>query len=259
MPSYITYDGYQEQTQPGSATFTDTNGNQISASSTKVFTDTMGETVLTVSGAAPNPVIYTYTDPNGHSQQVTVNYTIKTVQTAFNVSGVVDVTTLNVPLVSSIVYSGDGSSYSFNYEEPNPGNHSIVTGRIDSITLRTGGTIGYAYTGGSNGIEPDGTTAGLTRTTSDGQTKYTRPEITSSTSYTSTQDALGNVTMSAFLINSGGYFYETDHAVYSGGRAAHHWLKSRLVTTTPIPAAPQTRLPLRLAVSCLRHIKMAFS
>ena len=216
VPTYLSFNGYNEQITPGAARFTDTNGNQISATSSGTFTDTMGMTALSVSGSAPSPVVYTYTDPNGKSQTVTVNYGTYTVQTAFGVSGITEYSQTSVPLVSSIVYSGDGSSYSFTYETT-PGNASAVTGRIASITLRTGGTISYAYTGGSNGIESDGTTAGLTRTTSDGPTTYTRSGISSTQSSTTITDPLGNAATSSFLINSGGFFYETDHALYSGG------------------------------------------
>lgn len=198
----------------GNATVTDTNGNEISVSSSGTFTDTMGKTALTVSGSAPNPVVYTYTDSNGASQQVTVNYGSYTVQTDFGVSGITEYSGSSIPLVSSIVFSADGTSYSFAYEAT-PNNSAAVTGRIASVTLRTGGTIQYAYTGGSNGIESDGTTAGLSRTTSDGTISYSRSNVTSSSSTTTTTDATQNQTVSQFLIYSG-YFFETDHAVYSG-------------------------------------------
>ncbi|KAA6459568.1 hypothetical protein DYQ86_15715 [Acidobacteria bacterium AB60] len=207
--------GTTYQNHPGAASAQDTNGNVISASSSGVFTDTMGTTALSVSGVAPNPVIYTYTDPNGTHQTITVNYTQYTVQTAFGVSGTTEFSQAGVPLVSSIVYSADGSSYSFSYEQT-PGNTSAVTGRIHSVTLRTGGTITYAYSGGYNGIEPDGTTANLMRTTSDGSATYTRSNISSTQSTTSFSDPSGNTTVSSYLLTSTGYFYETDRKSYAG-------------------------------------------
>jgi len=219
VPEYMqenTSSPYYTQSSPGSAVFTDTNGNEISASSTGVFSDTMGKTVLTVTGSATNsPMVYTYTDSNGHSQTVTVNYIAYTVQTNFGVSGITEYNESNIPLVSSIVYSADNTSYSFTYEQT-PGNPSAVTGRIASVTLRTGGTISYVYTGGNNGIESDGTTAGLTRTTSDGTTQYVRSGISSTASTTTITDAMGNQTKSTFLIDSYGHFYESDQARYAG-------------------------------------------
>lgn len=216
VPVYTEFTGYNEQTHVGSGTFTDTNGNEISASSSGAFTDTMGKTVLTLAGAAPNPVAYTYTDSNGVSQTVTVNYSEYTVQTNFGVSGITEYSQSNIPLVSSIVFSADNSSYTFTYEAT-PGNSSDVTGRIASITLRTGGTISYVYTGGNNGVEADGTTAGLNRTTTDGTMTYARSAVTSTTSTTTITDATGNQSVSTFLINpTGGYFYENDRKDYQG-------------------------------------------
>jgi len=214
VPVYINFSGHPSSITPGAATYTDTNGNEITASSSGTFTDTMGLKALTVSGSEPNPEVYTYTDPSGTSRTVTVNYGSYSVQTAFGVTGVAEYSGTSIPLISSIVYSADNSSYSFTYE-PTPGNPAAVTGRIAQITLRTGGTISYSYTGGNNGIESDGTTSGLTRATTDGSTKYTRSNITSTQSSTQKLDGLQNATTSAFLIN-GGFFYETDNAVYTG-------------------------------------------
>jgi hypothetical protein len=218
VPSYVNgTDTYAMQKNPKSAASEDTNGNLISAASTRIFTDTMGKNVVTEAGSAPSSVVYTYIDPNGNSQTVTVNYTTHTVQTAFGVSGITEYNQPNIPLVSSIVYSADGSSFSFTYETT-PGNSPNVTGRVASITLRTGGTITYAYTGVNHGIEADGTTAGLKRTTSDGFTTYVRSGVTSSASTTTFTDAAstGNVSVSSFLINASGYFYETDRKSYQG-------------------------------------------
>lgn len=66
---------------------TDRNGNYISATtgSTPTFTDTLGQTALTVSGIAPSPVNLTYTGPSGSAKYI-INYTAKTVQTAFGCS-----------------------------------------------------------------------------------------------------------------------------------------------------------------------------
>jgi RHS repeat-associated protein len=156
----------------GSGTITDANGNQVVANN-GTFTDTLGMTALSVSGTAPNPEIFTYTDSSNTQRSVTVNYSTYTVMTAFGCSGIAEYGPTSVSLISSISYP-DGSSYSFTYE-PTPGASGDITGRIQSITLRTGGKISYTYTGGSNGIVcADGSTAGLTRTTSDGTTTYTR-------------------------------------------------------------------------------------
>ena len=88
-------------------------------------------------------------------------------------------------LVSSIELS-DGSKYVLTYE-PTPGSctpiagtqSTCVTGRIASVTLPTGGEVKYTYTGGSNGIESDGSAAGLTRNlTPGGEWQYSRTLVT---------------------------------------------------------------------------------
>src|SRR5262249_33961741 len=117
--------------------------------------------------------VFTYKDSSGTQRSVTVNYTSFTVKTIFGCSGVAEYGPTSVSLVSSISYP-DGNSYSFTYETT-PGFPADVTGRIKSVTLRTGAAITYTYTGGNNGIIcADGSAAGFTRTTSDGTTTYAR-------------------------------------------------------------------------------------
>ena len=201
----------------GSATKTDRNGNQITTTTGNTFTDTLGMTALSVSGGAPNPLVATYTTSSGTQASVTVNYSTYTVQTAFGCSGVSEYGPTAVSLASSVSLP-DGSSYSFQYEAT-PGAPANVTGRVKSITLRTGGTITYTYTGGSNGIEcVDGSTAGLSRTTSDGTTDYSRSG--SGTAWTTTiLDASTPRNQTTINFQSAGSppnFYETHRTVNQG-------------------------------------------
>jgi len=201
----------------GSATKTDRNGNQITTTTGNTFTDTLGMTALSVSGGAPNPLVATYTTSSGTQASVTVNYSTYTVQTAFGCSGVSEYGPTAVSLASSVSLP-DGSSYSFQYEAT-PGAPANVTGRVKSITLRTGGTVTYTYTGGSNGIEcVDGSTAGLSRTTSDGTTDYSRSG--SGTAWTTTiLDASTPRNQTTINFQSAGSppnFYETHRTVNQG-------------------------------------------
>jgi hypothetical protein len=155
-----------------SGSYTDRNGNILSATASgPAFTDTLGDTVLAISGSGTpaSPTVLTYTNPSGEPSSYTVNYTAQTVQTAFGCSGITDYGT-NGGIVQNLVSSitlPDGTSYSFTYE-PTPGYPANVTGRLASVTLPTGGTISYAYSGGSNGITcADGTAATLKRYTPD--------------------------------------------------------------------------------------------
>lgn len=198
--------------QPG--TITDRNGNQITTSGA-TFVDTLGMTALSDSGAAPNPKTFTYTDSGGTGRSVTVNYAPYTVQTNFGCSGISEYGPTSVSLVNNVTLP-DGSSYSFQYEST-LGAPANVTGRIKSITLPTGGSITYAYSGGNNGIEcADGSTAGLSRTTMDGTTSYSRTG--SGTAWTTTiLDAMP--TPNTTIINfqtAGTNFYETHRTVNQG-------------------------------------------
>jgi RHS repeat-associated protein len=69
----------------------------------------------------------------------------------------------------------DGAQFNISYEQT-PNNPTDTTGRPASLQIPSGGTVQYAYTGGSNntGINcADGTYAVITRTTPDGVWTYT--------------------------------------------------------------------------------------
>ena len=160
----------------GQATGTDENGNQITVNSSSQFFDTLSSTtpVLTVSGSGTpsSPTKFQYTAPSGANAVYTMNYVQYTVRTNFGVGSIGEYGPLSNALVSGIALP-DGSSYAFTYEKT-PGSctplantyqTNCVTGRIASVTLPTGGTITYTYSGGPNstGIYSDGSTAGLNR------------------------------------------------------------------------------------------------
>jgi RHS repeat-associated protein len=197
----------------GAASYTDDNGNQLSVSSTGVFTDTLRTTALTVSGSGTpsSPTTFTYTAPSGGNAVYKMNYSAYTVATGFGASGIKEYGPItNVPLVSSITLP-DQTNYQFTYESGPSSCSPCVTGRIHTITLPTGGTITYSYSGGSNGIESDGSTAGLSRQltgiSSPGTWSYTRTKLSGtpgpgSTWQTLVTDANGNNTYINFAEDS---------------------------------------------------------
>jgi len=204
------------------ASATDRNGNQISVSSTSstaTFTDTLGTTALSVSGSgtSTSPMKFTYTSPSGGSPFYQVNYANYTVATNFGVSGIGEYkSSAAVPLVSSIVLP-DNSQYSFTYEST-PGSctpysgTTCVTARVKMITLPTGGTITYSYSGGNNGILSDGSTATLTRTVNPGGTwTYAQVKGSGAASTTTVTGPLGDVTTIYFQ-----GIYETQRVVNQG-------------------------------------------
>jgi hypothetical protein len=228
-------------TSNSAATYTDANGNEITVNGSGQFFDTLSSTtpVLTVSGSGTpaSPTEFQYTAPSG-TATYKMNYTQYTVKTSFGVTSVSEYGPLSNALVSSITLP-DGSSYTFTYEKTpisctplsNTYSANCVTGRIASVTLATGGEVKYAYSGGNNGIESDGSTAGLTRTlTPGGEWQYARTQVSGAhwrTQVTSPPDPLNSgsasdVTLIDFQqdgntttpINN---FYETQQLVYQGG------------------------------------------
>ncbi len=235
----------------GNGTVTDANGNQLSAnSSTGQFFDTLSSTTAALtqagSGTPASPVTYTYIGPSANATY-TMNYLQYTVQTAFGFGpSIQEYGPMSVPLVSSIGLP-DGSSYSFSYESGpgscvlQPGTTSCVTGRIQEITLNTGGTIYYCYSGGthSTGIYGDGSTAGLTRvlnstSCSSPDWQYARNLVSGtpgpgSTWTTTVTDPASNQTIINFAedstttgasTNATYNFYETERQVYQGSQSS---------------------------------------
>jgi RHS repeat-associated protein len=229
----------------GVGSYTDTNGNQLTANSSGQYFDTLSSTtpVLTQAGSATpaSPTTLTYTAPSGGSATYTVNYSQYTVATAFGVSGIKEYGPTSNALVSSITLP-DGTSYQFTYEAtpgsctPLAGTYSAncITARIASVTLPTGGEITYSYSGGSNGIESDGSTAGLTRTLNPGgEWQYARTQVSGAhwqTQVTSPPDPVNSgsasdVTLIDFQQDGNAAvpspnFYETQRVVNQGANTA---------------------------------------
>ncbi|MBX6362084.1 MAG: RHS repeat protein, partial [Acidobacterium ailaaui] len=172
---------------------------------------------------------FTYTDTNGNSQTVTLNYKTYTVQTAFGCSGIGEYGPTTTSLVDNITFP-DGSTYHFTYEAT-PNGSGNVTGRLASVTLPQGGVIRYTYSGGSNGIVcSDGSTAGLVRSisgdngSSSSTWTYSR-SIGTGTSHTEVTDGLGNHSNYDFVEASNApagttaAYYETHRNIYQGAES----------------------------------------
>jgi len=206
---------------------TDANGNKITFSnSNRTFTDTLGQAVLVETGTAPNPVNFSYIPPANESSgtrvSVTVNFKNYTVQTNFNAkdsSGHAIAEYKSTPAVALVdnITLPDGTKYQFQYE-PTPSTPSsgactplsgtsCTTGRILKVTLPTGGTITYGYTGGvsgANGIFNDGSTAGLTRQVSSpgGTWSYSRSQVSCNHWQTTATSPTGDNTILDFQEDS---------------------------------------------------------
>jgi RHS repeat-associated protein len=234
-------------TGPVPTTSTDANGNQITqanVSGNAVFTDTLGQSVLTISGTT-NPVTFQYTPPGGTAVQYKLNYTATNIKTNFGCSGVAEYTATNVLMVTSITLP-DTTSYSFSYE-PTQGSSGYYTGRISQVTLPTGGTITYTYPLSSDGTKnqincadgsaplPVGTSPSLTRTLSSpgGQWTYARTQVSgnhwqtkvstppdSQNSGSASDDTVFDFQEDASTGNYATYsFYETQRQAYQGSQS----------------------------------------
>lgn len=150
---------------------TDSFGNTLSySSSTNSYTDALNTTALSVvpfSSTAGGS--YSWYDVSGGKQTVSEVLTPSTIKTAFGCSGTVDLTQSG-NVLSEVEYPDSNNVY-FTYEAVTGG----ITGRIQQITLRTGGTVSYAYgapTCPGTGVIENLIPSSLSRTTSDGTTSY---------------------------------------------------------------------------------------
>ncbi|HTD23757.1 MAG TPA: RHS repeat-associated core domain-containing protein [Terriglobales bacterium] len=220
----------QDPNTAGTYTVQDSNGNVITAnvSSTQtgtqtVITDTLGTTALTIAlvttynnGVWSQVANYTYAAPNGSPATVQIIYNQHDVRTNFGTSifeGAINSAWLVSEIDMPDIASNPNDKYTFAYE-PTPGDPAHVTGRIASVTLPTGGSISYSYSGGSgsqHGIYADGTTAAFTRTVNDGTNSNNWAYATDDAGHTTVVDPQNNETDLTF---SG--LYETQRHIYQG-------------------------------------------
>jgi RHS repeat-associated protein len=163
-------------------TVTDSNGNTITYSGTGTgfaYNDTMSLQGVTVNSSTPS---YNWIDENANTQTLTQTFTSKTLETYFQCGGLTDIPGTTAYNMTTGFSFPDGTSMGFAYELT-PSHTGNVTGRINQITLREGGTVSYSYGGGFNGIDCTYQTVPvLTRTLGNGDI----------TTYTLTHNSLGS-------------------------------------------------------------------
>ena len=153
------------------------------------------------------------------------------VATDFECPGIAESGNVSVDLIDHITFPDSaGSTYTFQYEVTGrlyPHGYQgprvplgSVSGRLASVTLPSGGTISYDYSGGGckssdGGINPDGTPGTLTRTTADGSKTYAR-SIAGTGSSTAVTDELQNQSTFSFTSSAAGFWYETEREVWQG-------------------------------------------
>ena len=184
----------------------DTHNNTVTWTPDTGFTDTLGLEVLTCSpsttclASAEGSITFGWTDVSG-SPSVTESYTSTTLKSVFGCSGYSDYTLSNSYLPKTLSFP-DGTSMAFSWEAT-PGYSSDSTGRLSTLTLRSGSTVSYNYN--PSNATHDGLNCTylvpnkLTRTTSDGTATYSWASANNGTGSTTTKvDLGGNKTIYTF-------------------------------------------------------------
>ena len=213
----------------GTFTIKDTNNNEISVDAPSppqisYILDTLGTQPVTSSGGPPPTAVkYSYTAPSGAQANVTVTYKQVTIQSAWGCSKIPEYSPTGSYLIDKITLP-DGTYYEFFYEPTTTGSGN-TTGRISEVSLPTGGTISYNYTGGDTGernILRRWKYGGIqSRSSQSGTVQYRRTPTFSQynqliSSTTQVTDNPGNVTQYDFTADSGNSLYEVQRMVYQG-------------------------------------------
>ena len=110
----------------------DSNGNKISVSG-GVYTDTLGVTAL--SG-------YQWYDVSGTNPSISVTQASPNLVSSFGCTGALDYSVPGFTLPTQINFTPDSSSVDLTWE---PNGSGDITGRLQEIQLRTGGTVTFNY------------------------------------------------------------------------------------------------------------------
>jgi RHS repeat-associated protein len=183
----------------GNGSATDANGNFVTktiVSSTETdWKDSVGNTALKIfyspSSTNPTSIQYEFLDGTGAYHTITLTLSGFNVKTNFACSGVGDYTstsTINFPTELDIPTPGGSIlKYFFTYELT-PGWFGYITGRVKKVTLPTGGSYEYDYTGANNGINcADGSALGVNRVVTNGSDVRTWNFVRNTTSLTTTE------------------------------------------------------------------------
>ena len=216
---------------------TDRNGNRISNLDAGP-TDTLGRTFAFFNGGTTTtdyggcatghtPIAATfqsYTTPDGTSHQMKLCYASFPISTAFNVSGIVELTG-SAPQLSTVILA-DGTKWTFDYDN---------YGEVLSVGLPTGGSITYTWTtiAFPTCNAPDGgaSRAVATRTLNDNmghssRWTYTWGTVVNHVISNTVTDPLNNDMIHTFTALDGGCsFYETQTQSYQGTGGSRHLLK----------------------------------
>jgi RHS repeat-associated protein len=224
----------------------DVNGNQISPSNPvggeTDWTDSAGRVALKIIVGSTS-IQYKVLDPTGSYQTTTLNLQTLNVKTNFACSGITEYTgTASVP--QSLVFP-NGQQYQFAYESYVQNSTTYYTGRLNRVTVPTGGYYEYDYTGNNGGINcADGTTLSMNRVVSDGTNTatwtYLRNPSTLTTTITTPQLVdTPNANDTVVVFNSSGQ--ETSRKIYANSPGTGTPLRT-INTTWASNGTPATKV-----------------
>lgn len=232
----------------------DTHGNLYSSTSnfsngqtTTTWTDSRGKTAVQL--ISPNPTntltdTYIYYDSTGTQRTVYLQNQSLSIGTNFGCSGVGEYTgTATLPTTITLA---NNQSYAISYE-PTPGRTGYYSGRIQKITLPSGGYVQFTYGSTNDGINcADGSTLSLTVVRSDGSTttttQYSRAQVSGTWQTTITYpqqpyDTASNQVVVAFDSNG----HETSRKIYQGSATGNPLRTINTAWTTTAPVTPQSK------------------
>jgi RHS repeat-associated protein len=158
------------------------------------WTDSVGNLALKViylpNKTSPTSIQYQFLDGTGASNYQTITLKLQnlSIKTNFACSGVVEYTgTATVPQELDIPTPAGGTlKYLFTYEQT-PGLTGFYSGRLQRVTLPTGGYYEYDYPGVNDSVNcSDGTTLNMNRVASDGTNSGTWNFVRNTTNATTT-------------------------------------------------------------------------
>jgi RHS repeat-associated protein len=229
----------------------DVNGNFITktvVSSTETdWTDSIGNVALKVlytpNKTNPTQIQYEFLDGNANYQTIKLTLQSLSVKTNFGCSGVSEYTgTATVPQELDIPTPAGGTlKYTFTYEQT-PGLTGYYSGRLQRVTLPTGGYYEYDYPGSNDSIKcSDGTTLSMNRVVSDSTNSATWNFVRSGSTTTVTTPKLAdtpNANDTLFTFNSVGA--ETQRKIYKESPGVN--VLRTLNTTWASNGTPATRV-----------------